>query len=154
MELDHATPGTRRAVRGQLLAVDGTGGARVEDPPAGVAHPLLEVDLLRVHEEVRIQIADLLGRPASHEHRAGLDPADLPRCAVPERVAALGDEPTVQEQGLGERRARAGKPPRAGDRVAVGVEELGPGDGRFGVGAQRLQQRCRGALEDLGVLVE
>ena len=49
---------------------------------------------------------------------------------------------------------RPGKPPGAGDRLRVGVQELSARGGRLGIGAQRLEQGLGGALEDLGVLVQ
>ena len=58
VELDDASR-SGGAVGGELLVVDGPRGGDVEDPPAGVVEALLEVDLLRVDEEVGVQVADL-----------------------------------------------------------------------------------------------
>ncbi len=107
VELHHPA-GAGRAVGGELLVVDRPRGGHVEDAPAGVSHSLLEVDLLRVDEEVGVQVAHLLRGLAPHQHGRRLHPAHLAR---PVALAAggarvLGDQPAVQEQGLGQRRCR------------------------------------------------
>ena len=48
----------------------------VERVPAGVGEPPAEVDLVGVDEELRVEVADLLGRRAAHEHRRRLHPVD------------------------------------------------------------------------------
>ena len=152
VELDDASR-SGRAVGGELLVVDGPRGRDVEDPPAGVADALLEVHLLRVDEEVGIQVADLLGRLAPHEHRARLDPADLAWPAA-FGAAALSHQPAMKEERLGEGRAGPGKPPRAGDWNPAGVHELSARDGGLRVGIERVEERSRRAVSDLGVLVQ
>ena len=152
----HHPAGAGRAVGGELLVVDRPRGGHVEDAPAGVSHSLLEVDLLRVDEEVGVQVAHLLRGLVPHQHGRRLHPAHLAHLAAVAGGGArvLGDQPAVQEQGLGQRGAEAGQPPRAGNRLAVGVEELGSRGGRLGIGVQRLEQGLGCALEDLGVLVQ
>src|SRR5689334_1400956 len=102
LELDDASR-SGGAVGGELLVVDGPRGGYVEDPPTGVVEPLLEVHLLRVDEEVGVQVADTLRRLTPQEHRARLDPADLAWAAA-FGAAALGHQPAMEEERLGEGR--------------------------------------------------
>src|SRR6266513_155475 len=80
-------------VAGELLVVDRARGWNVQDPPARIAHPPLEVDLLRVDEEGGIQVVDLLSGLATDEHRARLHPVDLAGALT----AALRHESPMQK---------------------------------------------------------
>ena len=130
------------------------GGRDVEDTPTGVGQPTLKVHLLRVDEEVGVQVADRLGRVPPDQHRARLNPADLPRRIALSERPALGHQPAVEEQRLGEGRAWAGVSPRAGDRGALRVDELGARYRCAGLGAQGVEKRLGRAVEKLGVLVQ
>ena len=59
-----------------------------------------------------------------------------------------------RKSACGERGADAGQPPGARLRHAVGIEELGAGGSRLGVGPHRLEQRRRASGQHLRVLVE
>src|SRR4051794_13200858 len=106
--------------------MDRPGSGHVENPPAGVVHALLEVHLLRVDEEVRVQVADALRDLTADQHRAGLDPANLAGGAI--AAVTLGDEAPMEQESLRQRRLQAWKAPGAGDRSAVRVHELRSGD--------------------------
>ena len=85
----------------------------VQERPAGVAQALLEVGLVGVDEERGVELADLLGRLAAHEHRAPTAPS-RPRAS---RARRSGDERAVEE----ERPGRAPWPrPAAARRTAAG----------------------------------
>ena len=137
-------------VGGELLVVDGLGGRDVEDLPAGVVQALLEVGFVGVDEEGRIQVADLLGSGAADEHRRGLDPADLGGRGV----AALRNQPSVQEEGAGQRRADARESPSAGLRLAVGVEQLSTRDAGARVGIEGSDEGLGCPRPKLRVLVQ
>ncbi len=60
----------------------------------------------------------------------------------------------MQKEHLREGGADAGQTPGAGLRNPLGVEQLGAGGPRLGVGAERFEQRRGGAGQQLRVLVE
>ena len=122
-----------------------------QDAPAGVAQALAEVGLVRVDEEVRVEPAHLLGRLAPHEHRARLHPADLAHAR--RRGSATATRSCRNTRG-GERPAGVRQPPGAGGRLARAGEQLRARRGGARVGLQRVEQRARRALAQLGVLVE
>ena len=149
VELDDA-PLARRRVGRELLVVDGRGRGDVEDPPAGVVQPLLEVGFVRVDEEAGVEVADLLGGGAAHEHRARLDPAHRSRVSA----AALHGERPVQEECPGQSGRDAGEPPRARLRLAAGAQQLGARDRRLRIAIERVEERRGRARAQLRVLVE
>ena len=112
-----------REVGRELVVVDRLGGGDEEAVPAGVGEALGEVALVVVDEEVGVEVADLGGRLAADHQGARLRPVDPPGLAAP----ALHGEQAVQEEGPGQRRADPGEAPGAGDRLAVGVEQLRAG---------------------------
>ena len=127
----------------------------VEDAPARIPHPLLEVHFLGVDEEVGVQVAHLLG---------GLGAGPASRRTAPSPTSRTPPPPGARRRP-GSRAGGAGtapgrgpcpgrEPPGAGDRASVGVEQLGARRGRLWVVSQRGQQGLGGAREDLGVLVE
>ncbi len=123
MELDDPAPGSAGAIGRELLVVDRAGARHVEDPPARVMHALLEVDLLRVDEEVGVEVADAPGHLAPDEHRARLDPAHLARRAV---AAVSGSRGGGGAGAPGPSPLQARKAPRTWDRVAVRDPGAGP----------------------------
>ena len=108
-ELDDPPP-RAGAVR-ELLAVDDRGLRHVQHRPPGVAGALLPVDLVRVHEELRVHRADLLEAP----RRAPACPPTAP--SRPRAVASPGSAPSGGGAGTARPRARR---PRPGSRQAEG----------------------------------
>ena len=119
----HGAAGSGHRIGRELVVMNGARRRHVEDPPSGVAEPLAEVRLVRVHEELGVEVADLGRRVAAHQHRGRLHPADGARRGA----AALHGDPPVQEQRAGERRADPGQSPRARLRRPVRAQELGAG---------------------------
>ena len=91
----------------------------VQAAPARVAQAAGEVDLVGVDEEVRVEVADLLGRLAPHEQRRRLAPVDLARL----RAAALHGEQAVQQAAPRRAPSRRGKAPRRGLLGAVRAQQ-------------------------------
>ena len=117
MELDDPAAAARRS--GRWRAARGGSRARAGTwriVPAGVVQPLLEVHLLRVDEEVRVQIADARRPPRGGPASCTTGPS-RPRGAQAVAAVALGDEAPVKEERLGKGRRQAGKPPGTGDRA-------------------------------------
>src|SRR5437588_605055 len=143
-------PPLRHRVAGQLLVVDGGRRRDVHAVPARVSQPASEVDLVRVHEEVGVEVVDLRGGRTSHQQRCRLAPVDLACACSP----ALHGQQPVQEERAGECRHGRGKAPRAGPRRAVGAQQARSGARGARALLERLPERVRGATEELGVLVE
>src|SRR5581483_7425733 len=109
----------------ELVVVDDGRARHVEDAPAGVAQAALEVEVLAVDEEVRIEVAHLARRRPANQDRRRLDPADLAHWPG----AALGHEPAVQEERLGEDRAQARQAPGRRALAPAGLEQPRAGRG-------------------------
>src|SRR5205807_4162331 len=127
VELHDATLASGR-VGGQLLVVDRPGRGDEEGSPPGLLEALAEIGLVRVHEELRIEEPDLLGRAAADEHRARLGPAHRASGIAP----ALDGQDAMKEQGTGQSSTDARQTPGAGLWPALGVEQLRSGGAGFG----------------------
>src|SRR5436190_122891 len=134
----------------ELLVVDGRHRGHVDAAPARVAQATREVDLVRIHEEVAVEVAHLGGRDAPDEQRRRLAPVDLARALA----AALHGREAVQEECPRERGRGARKAPRARAGPSVGREQLGARARRARALLERIEKRLGGARAQLGVLVE
>jgi hypothetical protein len=114
----------------------------VEDAPARVAEPLAEVGLVRIDEEVRVEITDVARGLAPDQHRCRLHPADLARAVA----AALSDHEPVQEERRRDCGAQSGQPPRAGLRTPGGIEQQRSSGRRLRVRPQGADQRSDRAV--------
>src|ERR687898_375514 len=146
----HYPPPHRGAVAAELVVVNRPGIHGEQDSPAGVAQALAEVRLVRVHEEVAVEPAHLLGRLAPHEHRARLHPAHLAHACA----GALDRHALVHEDRRGERPLDVWKPPGARGGLTAAREELRARRGGARVGVKRVEQRPGRALAQLRVLVQ
>ena len=123
-----------------------------QDAPAGVVQAPAEVGLVRVDEEV----AGRASRPARRPRAA---PAS--RSTAPSPPRAPGRRGSAPRSGRGMNTAAAsaqresGQPPGAGGRLARRwSSSCAPAAAAPRVGLERVEQRARGALVQLGVLVQ
>ena len=149
VELNDAA-GHRLGVGAELVVVDRLRSRDEQDAPARVSQPPAEVGLVGVDEEVAVEPADLLRGLAPYQHGARLHPADLTHVASP----ALNRHALVAEDRGRQRPGNVRQAPRAGGRLSVAREQQRAGGRRAAVGSERVQQRARGAVAQLRVLVQ
>ena len=65
---------------GPLLQVIAERGAVIHHPPTGESHPQAKVNVLEVLDELRIEVADFLERPAADHEETTRDPVARPGC--------------------------------------------------------------------------
>ena len=140
-----------RPVARHLVVMDRARGGDVERAPAGAREAPAEVGLVRVDEEVRVEVSDLDGGLAADQHRARLHPVDL---AGP-LPAALHREPPVQEERRRPARSAALESAMRTERARRPrpAAALRPPP-RPASACSGVQQGAHGARLQLGVLVQ
>ena len=140
--------------------MDDFGAAFVKDLVTGAVNFVAEVHVLRVHEEILGEEADLFEHRAANEQACARDDFDLRRLGLttekrprtPERRAGkfvaqeLGVEKLIQDSWEGLYAARLNR--------HVGVEQLGSDDTGFGPRLHAIDKRLERVPDDFGVWIE
>src|SRR5207247_4176600 len=108
----------------------------VLDPPSGPSEPKLEIDLLRVEEELLVEEADLVERFAPKQESGARDPVDLARRVAVRLLDAELPERREPERADERRREAPGRVLPS----SVRIDELRP-EGRDG--RARVEMRDR-----------